>query len=114
MKNAVEDPPAPALMIATVSEALYHGFLNLWSTHCPGFQTTARMAVGTVGSTPAPFPQPQECALSNACCGLSEDRVRSTPDLVDRNVEQGGGLVTFVGLELGLVVDDAYRGGGGE
>ena len=26
MKKAVEDPPAPAPMIATVFEALYHGF----------------------------------------------------------------------------------------
>jgi hypothetical protein len=26
MKNAAEDPPAPAPMIATVFEALYHGF----------------------------------------------------------------------------------------
>ena len=26
MKNAVEDPPAPAPIIATVLEALYHGF----------------------------------------------------------------------------------------
>jgi hypothetical protein len=26
MKNAVDEPPAPAPMIATVLEALYHGF----------------------------------------------------------------------------------------
>ena len=35
-------------------------------------------------------------------------------DLVDEDAEEGGSLVTRVGLELGLDVEDECRGNGGE